>query len=100
VAMQAFFDGQAQLVNSRREYAQRFMNSLDGTAGLPGDVQQENAKQWMQFHRYFDGVAHHKSVQELEFRDRIAGFEVFISTRLKPRPTEDFAAIDALLEED
>jgi hypothetical protein len=98
--MQAFFDGQAQLVKSRSEYAQRFMNSLDGTAGLPGDVQQENAKQWMGYHRYFDSVAHHKTVQEPEFRDRIAGFEVFISTLLKPRPTEDFAAIDALLEED
>jgi hypothetical protein len=99
-AMQAFFDGQAQLVDSRREFAQRFMNSLHGTRGLPADVQQENAKRWMGYHRYFDGVAHHKAVPEPEFRERIAGFEVFISTRLKPRPTDDFAAIDALLEED
>ena len=47
-----------------------------------------------------DSVAHHKTVEEPAFRERIAGFEVFISTRLKPRPTEDFAAIDALVEED
>jgi hypothetical protein len=99
-AMQAFFDGQVQLVNSRREYARRFMGSLDGTSGLPEDVQRENAKHWMNFHRYFDAIAHHKSVDEPEFRERIAGFEAFISTRLKPRPTDDFATIDALLEED
>jgi len=49
--MQAFFDGQAQLVNSRREYAQRFMNSLDGIAGLPGTCSRD-AKQWMGYHRY------------------------------------------------
>jgi hypothetical protein len=99
-AMQSFFDGQAQLVDSRREHARRFMGSLDGTPGLPEDVQLENAKQWMNFHRYFDAIAHHKSVEEPEFRVSIAGFEVFISTRLKPRPTDDFATIDALLEED
>lgn len=99
-AIESFFDGQAQLVNSRRESAQHFMNSLDGPAGLPADVQQENAKQWMDYKQYFTSVAHHKSVGETEFRGRIAGFEVFISTRLKPRPTDDFAAIDALLEED
>jgi hypothetical protein len=99
-AMQAFFDGQEQLTNSRREFAHQFMNSLDGTAGLPADVQQENAKQWIGYQRYFASVAHHKTVTETDFRARIAGFEVFIANRLKPRPTDDFAAIDALLEED
>jgi len=99
-AIQVFFEGQGHLVNSRRADAQRFMKSLHGTAGLPEDVQQEHAKQWMRFHRFFDSVAHHRSVAELDFREQIAGFEVFISTRLKPRPTDDFAAIDALLEED
>lgn len=100
IAMQAFFDVQDQILGSRRECAQQFLGSLDGAAGLPEDVQRENAKEWMNFHRYFDGVAHHKRVQEDEFRARIAGFEFFIANRLKPRPTDDFAIIDALLEED
>lgn len=98
-AIQSFFDGQAQLVNSRRDYVNRFLNRIDGDANVPANIQEERAKQWMGFHRYFDSVAHHKTVQEEEFRARMARFEVFIADRLS-RPTDDFAAIDALLEED
>ena len=98
-ASRTFFDGQAQLVNQRRDYARRFMETLDGTAGLPPDVQEQNAGAWMRFHRYFDSVAHHKTVTEQEFLARMAGFEVFIAARLRPRPTEDFDSIDLLIQE-
>jgi hypothetical protein len=99
-AMQSFFDGQEAFTHSRQAYAEEFLNTLDAGVGLPQDVQRYNAKQWMGFHGYFIGVAHHGSVKEPEFLARVARFETFIATRLKPRPTEDFATIDALLEED
>lgn len=100
VAMQSFFDGQDEFTKSRQAYAEQFLNTLDAGAGLPQDLQRANAKQWMSFQRYFIGVAHHGSVKEPEFLARVAGFEAFIANRLKPRPTDDFATIDALLEED
>jgi hypothetical protein len=99
-AIQAFFDGQDEFTKSRQAYAEQFLNTLDAGGGLPEDVQRANAKQWMGFQGYFIGVAHHGTVKETEFIARLAGFEAFIATRLKPRPTEDFATIDALLEED
>ena len=99
-AMQGFFDGQEELTRSRREHAQRFLEGLDGIGGLPEDMQHKNVRKWMDLRSYFVAVAHHKTVKEADFRARIAEFEVFISTRLRPRPTDDFAAIDALLEED
>lgn len=96
----AFFEGQDQLVATRRQNDHRFFGSLDGTAGLPDDMQRENLTQWSKFRGYFISVAHHKGVQEQQFREQIAAFEFFLSNRLKPRPIDDFAIIDALLEED
>lgn len=98
--MQSFFDGQDELTKRRHASAEQFLNTLDAGAGLPQDVQRVNAEQWMSFRSYFIGVSHHGTVTEPEFLSRVAGFEAFIATRLKPRPTEDFATIDALLEED
>lgn len=100
VAMQTFFDEQAALTKTRLEYAKEFLDSLDSTAGLPGDIQHANAKQWRSFHKYFADVSHHAGTRDSEFEAQFAGFESFIAARLKPRPTDDFAAIDALLEED
>ncbi|MGA9106083.1 MAG: hypothetical protein WB359_12125, partial [Bryobacteraceae bacterium] len=96
-----FFDGQEQLVITRRDYAVQFLRGLDVVpAGLPEDVQRENAKQWMTFHRYFDGVAHHGSVDENGFRKQVSSLEQFLSSRLIPRPTTDFARIDTLVGEE
>jgi hypothetical protein len=101
VVMQEFFAGQDQLVITRREYTVQFLRDLEVIpAGLPDDVQIENAKQWMKFHRYFDGVAHHGSADEDAFREQLSRLESFLSARLIPRPTGDFAAIDTLVEEE
>ncbi len=44
VVMEEFFDGQEQLVITRRDYAVQFLRGLDVVpAGLPEDVQRENA---------------------------------------------------------
>ena len=99
-AMQAFFDGQAELANTRQAAAQQFIGGLHGAAGLPTDIHVQNAKLWMKYKGYFISVAHHKNANEDDFLERVAGFESFLADRLRPRPTDDFATIDALLEED
>jgi len=101
VVMQEFFDGQEQLVRTRRDFAFEFLKSLEVVpAGLPEDVQRENANHWVGFHRYFDGVAHHGTVDEGTFRDQVSRLESFLSARLLPRPTEDFTKIDLLVQEE
>jgi len=101
VIMETFFDGQEQLVVARRDNAMQFLRGLEVMpAGLPEDVQIENAKQWMKFHRYFDGVAHHGSVDENSFREQVSRLESFLSCRLVPQPTADFARIETLVAEE
>ena len=101
VVMQAFFEGQAVLVRTRREYAVEFLRRLDvAPTGLPDDVQKENAKLWVEFHRYFDRIAHHGSVKEEVFRKQVSSLEAFLSARIMPRPTIDFARIETLVEEE
>lgn len=96
--VQHFFAGQEQLIARRKDHARQFLNELDvAPAGLPEDLQVSNARQWMVFHSYFAAVAHHRPVDEAEFRGQVSAFESFLSARLNPRPTEDFAAIDAFL---
>ncbi len=99
--MQTFFDCQDELVMTRRETTVRFLRGLEvAPAGLPDDVREENAKQWMRFHRYFDGVAHHGTVEERGFREQVGRWEAFLSSRLILRPTDDFGTIDALVQEE
>jgi len=101
VVMQEFFEGQDHLVRTRRQYVVEFLRRLDvAPAGLPNDVQEENAKQWVAFHRYFDRVAHHGAAEETTFRDQVSRLETFLSARLIVRPTADFARIEALAEEE
>ena len=101
VVMQEFFDGQARLVRTRRAYAVEFLRGLDvAPTGLPDDVQEQNAKHWVDFHRYFDRVAHHGSAEETVFREQVSRLEAFLSERLILRPTEDFARIEALAQEE
>jgi len=101
VVMEEFFDGQEQLTRTRRDFAFEFLKTLEVVpAGLPEDVQRENARHWVAFHRYFDGVAHHGTVDEAGFRDQVSRLESFLSARLMPRPTQDFTRIDLLVQEE
>ena len=101
VVVQEFFDGQQHLVRTRREYAVDFLRRLEvAPVGLPDDVQQQNAKQWVDLHRYFDRVAHHGSVEEKAFREQLSRLEAFLAARLILRPTKDFARIEALVQEE
>jgi hypothetical protein len=102
VTVTAFFKGRDAVAAGRRQQTVEFLNRLDVAAvRLPEDVQRRNANQWMQLRGYFNNVAHHRfPAAEAEFLDRVTQLEAFLYARLIPRPTADFAAIDALLLED
>lgn len=102
VAVGAFFSGRDAIAAGRRQQAVAFLNRLDvAPIPLPQDVQQRNAKQWMGLRQYFNNVAHHRfPPSDAEFSERVTQLEAFLYARLVPQPTADFAAIDALLQEE
>jgi hypothetical protein len=97
-----FFKGRDAIVTGRRQQAVEFLNRLDVAAvRLPEDVQRKNAYEWMRLRGYFNDVSHHRfPTADAEFQGRVTQLEAFLHARLIPRPTADFAAIDALLQED
>jgi hypothetical protein len=102
VAVSEFFGGRESIVTERRQQAMVFLNRLD-VAGvrLPEDLQRRNAEEWMRLRGYFNDVSHHRfAPEERAFQERVLQLENFLFARLIPRPTEDFAAIDALLQEE
>jgi hypothetical protein len=101
-AVSEFFKGRDAIPAGRRQQAMDFLNRLD-VAGvpLPEDLQRKNAQEWMRLRGYFNDVSHHRfPATDAEFRERVSQLEAFLYARLIPKPTADFAAIDALLQED
>jgi len=84
------------------QQAVEFLNRLDVAAvHLPSDLQRKNAQEWMKLRGYFNDVSHHRfPAAESEFAERVTQLEAFLYARLIPRPTADFAIIDALLQEE
>lgn len=102
LAVTGFFRARDAVAGGRRKQMIAFLNRLDVAAvPLPEDVQKKNAKQWMYLREYFNNVSHHRfAATDAEFQARVAQLEAFLCARLIPRPTADFAAIDALLQEE
>lgn len=102
IAVAEFFKGRDAIIVGRREQAVEFLNRLDvAPVRLPDDVQRQNAREWMRLRGYFNDISHHRFVpEETAFQERVTQLEAFLSARMVPRPTADFAAIDALLQEE
>jgi hypothetical protein len=75
---------------------------LDGSGrDLPAPLASLNVDDWDKKRDYFQSVAHHRrSANESEFRQWMDALECFLLERLVPRTFDDFAEIDALLEEE
>lgn len=102
VAVAEFFAGRDGIAGGRRQQTIVFLNRLDvAPVRLPEDVQRKSAQEWMRLRGYFNDVSHHRfGPEERTFQEKVAQLESFLFARLVPRPTEDFAAIDALLQEE
>lgn len=94
------FAGRNAISANRRQVTIEFFNRLEVAAvPLPKDVQNQNAKDWMDLRRYFTEVSHHRfAPAEADFLGKVDRLEGFLSALLIPRPTADFAAIDVLLQ--
>ena len=85
---------------TRREAVRETLRELDPSGrAVPGPLGEVSVKEWMQAHRYFSGVAHHKATGETAFRDAVAGFERLLVMLLRPRPFADFDEIDRIVTE-
>jgi hypothetical protein len=102
VAAQQFFEERTRIASTRADLLVRYLHKEDpAQVKLPKEVQQKNARRLMDLRRFFTGVAHHRfPAAEDVFQERVGQLEGFLSAQLNRRPTEDFAAIDALLREE
>jgi hypothetical protein len=67
---------------------------------LPAPLQKRNVNLWDEMREFFQKVAHHGYACPLEeFSQWVEALELFLIERLQPRTFDDFAAIDAILDE-
>lgn len=85
---------------TRREAVRETFRELDPSGrAVPEPLGEFSVNEWMEVHRYFSGVAHHKATDETAFREAVAGFERLLMMQLRPRPFADFDEIDRIVTE-
>jgi hypothetical protein len=86
----------------RRKEVHGVLERLDGSGrSLPAPLAELNVDAWEETKKFFIAVLHHRKVPtEDEFSRWLDALERFLLDRLLPRTFEDFAEIDALLQED
>jgi len=99
--LKGFFDWFGSHHPRRRDEFHHFLTCLDGSGrDLPKPLASLNVDDWDKKRDFFQSVAHHrKIVNEQEFLQCMDALERFLLDRLEPRTFDDFAEIDALIEE-
>jgi hypothetical protein len=96
-----FFEWFSNHYPRRREETHSALTRLDAShRQLPPPLAELNVDTWEEIDDYFQSVAHHRRpADEAEFRQWLEAMERFLLERMVPRTFEDFAEIDAMLEE-
>jgi hypothetical protein len=99
--LREFFDQFEKNVPMRREQAIATFRRLDPSSRrLPAPIESHRVAMWGEYREFFVAVAHHgKTCSYDDFRERLSPFESFLVDCLSPRTFDDFAVIDALVEE-
>jgi hypothetical protein len=87
---------------TRRERAALTLQAIDPSRGiLPAPLQALRIRDWAKFGNYFNAILHHNKPEctVSEFRDRMAAFEHFLLSYLRPNAFEDCANIDQIIAE-
>jgi hypothetical protein len=87
---------------TRRERAALTLQAIDPSRGiLPAPLQALRIRDWAEFGDYFNAILHHNKPECTvgEFRDRMAAFEHFLLSYLRPKAFEDYANIDQIIAE-
>jgi hypothetical protein len=84
----------------RKEEVRILLRALTGPGiFLPSDVEDAEIEEFMALKNYFTELAHHRfSPTEEDFNQKLTNAETILLRKLRPEPSADFAAIDALLK--
>jgi len=97
-----FFTRVQAALHTRRERNELTLQGIDPSRGrLPPVLQDLRVQDWAEFGDYFNAVLHHNKPEctVAEFRDRMAAFEHFLLSYLRPKAFEDYAVIDQIIAE-
>jgi hypothetical protein len=99
--LREFFERFEQNKQKRREQAIATFRKLDPSPRrLPALIENHRVSMWVAYRDFFIAVAHHgKTCSCDEFIEWLSSFESFLVDCLSPRTFDDFAVIDALIEE-
>ena len=87
-----------QTTPRRSAYSASSINRNSGIF-LPSDVEDAEIEEFMELKHYFTELAHHRfSPTEEDFNQKLTKAETILLRKLRPEPSADFAAIDALLK--
>jgi hypothetical protein len=67
---------------------------------LPRNLEKPRTDYWLELHDYFVRTAHRRETTIEEFEKRVDELERFLLETLCRKPSEDFSAIDAILDEE
>ena len=95
------FDWMDANLQQRKDQMRTLLRALVGPGILlPSDVEEAEIDELMEHKDYFTNLAHHAfAATEDEFYHRLTQAETILLRKLKPEPSADFEAIDALLHE-
>jgi hypothetical protein len=97
-----FFERVQAALHTRRERNELTLQGIDPSRGrLPQVLLNLRIRDWAEFGDYFNAVLHHNKPEctVAEFRDRMAAFEHFLLSYLRPKAFEDYAMIDQIIAE-
>ena len=85
----------------RRERMTRVIRGLDPSGrSLPPPIEKLHVDEWVEYHDYFNDVAHHRITPTSEdFELWLGALESFLLDRLRPRTFEDLEIIDLIIKE-
>ncbi len=97
----AFFAWFEENYRTRRSETAAALRALDGTRRyLPAPIEELKVKHWAICNEFFQAVSHHgKRCTEMDFLGYLGDLELFLLDHLRPRTFEDFASLDAIIDE-
>jgi hypothetical protein len=100
VETREFFDWFDHDHPTRLQRVVAILRRLDPSGqSLPSLIEDQRAGVWKTRHEFFDRVAHHGECSEEEFEASADVVERLLLDHLRPRTFDDFASIDAIIEE-
>jgi len=99
ISCRDFFHWKKENCLSRKQRAIEVIRVTDPSRiSIPQTLENLEAKKWISFHGYFDGVSHHQKTNSIdEFNSWVEHFEMFLLDRLRPRTFDDQVKIDKIL---